>query len=127
MKVIRRSSASRVPWRLASPSRATHSVAVANATRWPARQALIDRAIARWLLPVPGGPKSTTFSLACRKSISRSKVERSALARSAQRVDGANDRRDAATLHAGRLTARRPWRHLVPHTLAHLGEAEHLV
>jgi hypothetical protein len=29
-------------------------VAVANATRWPARQARIETAIARWLLPVPG-------------------------------------------------------------------------
>jgi len=48
-----RSSASRLLWRLASASRATHSVAVANATRWPARQARIETAIARWVLPVP--------------------------------------------------------------------------
>ena len=33
------SSASRRPWRWASASSATHSVAVRNATRWPARQA----------------------------------------------------------------------------------------
>jgi hypothetical protein len=30
-------------------------VAVANWTRLPARQARIETAIARWLLPVPGG------------------------------------------------------------------------
>src|SRR5215216_1569773 len=42
-----RSSASSALWRLASASRATHSVAVANATRWPARQARIETAIAR--------------------------------------------------------------------------------
>jgi hypothetical protein len=29
-------------------------VAVAKATRWPARQARIEIAIARWVLPVPG-------------------------------------------------------------------------
>jgi hypothetical protein len=50
-----RSSASRVLWRLASARWATHSVAVANATRWPARQARIETAIARCVLPVPGG------------------------------------------------------------------------
>jgi hypothetical protein len=33
--------------RLASASFATHSVAVANATRWPAREARIEIAIAR--------------------------------------------------------------------------------
>src|SRR3954452_8263791 len=64
----RRSSVPSALWRLASESRATHSVAVANATRWPARQARIETAIARWLFPVPGGPKRTTLSLACRKS-----------------------------------------------------------
>jgi carbamoylphosphate synthase large subunit len=42
--------------RRASPSAATHSVAVRNRTRWPARQARIPSAITRWLLPVPGGP-----------------------------------------------------------------------
>src|SRR4029079_15779714 len=54
--------------RWASASRATHSVAVLNATRWPARQARIPGAIARWVLPVPGGPSSTTFSRRARKS-----------------------------------------------------------
>jgi hypothetical protein len=29
-------------------------VAVRKATRWPARQARMPSAIARWLLPVPG-------------------------------------------------------------------------
>src|SRR6266508_4949207 len=58
----RRSSSSRRPCRWASPSRATHSVAVAKATRLPARQARIPSAIARWLLPVPGGPSRTTLS-----------------------------------------------------------------
>ena len=42
MNESRRSSASSPPWRLASASCATHSVAVANATRWPARQARIQ-------------------------------------------------------------------------------------
>jgi len=54
MNDSRRSSASRWLWRLASASRATHSVAVANATLWPERQARIETAIARWDLPVPG-------------------------------------------------------------------------
>jgi hypothetical protein len=31
-------------------------------------QARIEIAIARWVLPVPGGPSSTTFCLECRKS-----------------------------------------------------------
>jgi hypothetical protein len=39
---------------LASDRRATHWVAVANCTRWPARHARIDNAIARCVLPVPG-------------------------------------------------------------------------
>jgi hypothetical protein len=55
MKPRRRSSASSLRARLASPRRATHSVAVANWTRWPARQARIEIAIARCVLPVPGG------------------------------------------------------------------------
>ena len=41
----------------ASPRRSTHSAAVANATRWPAWQARIEIPIARWVLPVPGGPE----------------------------------------------------------------------
>ena len=41
--------------------RSIHCWAVANATRWPAWQALIASAIARWVLPVPGGPKKQTF------------------------------------------------------------------
>src|ERR671926_1113126 len=44
------SSLSRRPWRWASASSATHSVAVRNATRWPARHARIPSAIARRLL-----------------------------------------------------------------------------
>src|SRR3954453_20375397 len=48
------SSLSRRPERWASASSATHSVAVLNATRWPARQARIPSAIARCVLPVPG-------------------------------------------------------------------------
>ena len=59
-----RSSASSWPWRLASPSRATHWVAVANCTRCPARHARIPSAVAMWVLPVPGGPSRITFSLA---------------------------------------------------------------
>ena len=68
MRSRRSSSSSRRPWRCASASSATHSVAVRNSTRWPARQARIPSAIARCVLPVPGGPSRTTFSLACRKS-----------------------------------------------------------
>src|SRR4051812_22018059 len=41
------SSLSRRPERWASASRATHSVAVRNATRWPARQARMPSAIAK--------------------------------------------------------------------------------
>ena len=47
MNDSRRSSVSRLPWRLASENRATHWVAVANWTRWPARQARIEIATAR--------------------------------------------------------------------------------
>ena len=54
MNERRLSSASSVPWRLASARRATHWVAVANWTRCPARQARIESAIARCVLPVPG-------------------------------------------------------------------------
>ena len=68
MRWSRSSSSSRRPWRWASASRATHSVAVLKATRWPARQARIPSAIARWVLPVPGGPSRTTFSRPARKS-----------------------------------------------------------
>ena len=32
-----------------------------NRTRWPARHARIPRAIAMWVLPVPGGPSRITF------------------------------------------------------------------
>jgi hypothetical protein len=39
---------------LASERRATHWVAVAKCTRCPARQARIEIAIARCVLPVPG-------------------------------------------------------------------------
>jgi hypothetical protein len=45
MNDSRRSSASRFPWRLASERRATHSVAVANCTRWPAKHARTETAI----------------------------------------------------------------------------------
>jgi hypothetical protein len=50
----RLSSWSSAFWRLASESLATHSVAVANATLCPARQARIETAIARWVLAGPG-------------------------------------------------------------------------
>src|SRR3954454_14124064 len=46
----RASSSSRRPWRWASARSATHSVAVLNATRCPARQARIPKAIERRLL-----------------------------------------------------------------------------
>ena len=44
------------------------AAAVANSTRCPAWQARIASPIARWVLPVPGGPRKTTFSLAVTKS-----------------------------------------------------------
>ena len=34
---------------------------VANCTRWPVRQALRPNAVARCVLPVPGGPRGITF------------------------------------------------------------------
>src|SRR4051794_40828751 len=55
------SSGSRRPARWASAKSATHSVAVRKATRWPARQARMAKAMLRWVLPVPGGPSRTTF------------------------------------------------------------------
>jgi hypothetical protein len=64
----RRNSSSRRPWRWASARTATHSVAVRKSTRCPARQARVPKAIARWILPVPGGPSRITFSRAWRKS-----------------------------------------------------------
>ena len=36
---------------------------MANWTRWPAWQARIASPVARWVFPVPGGPRRTTFSL----------------------------------------------------------------
>ena len=42
--------------------------AVANRTRCPAWQARIAIPMARWVLPVPGGPRKTTLSLAATKS-----------------------------------------------------------
>ena len=62
------SSAWRRPWAWASARRATHSAAVANATRWPAWQARMDRPMARWVLPVPGGPRNTTLARSAMKS-----------------------------------------------------------
>jgi hypothetical protein len=41
---------------------------VANATRWPAWQARMDSPMARWVLPVPGGPKNTTLARSAMKS-----------------------------------------------------------
>src|SRR5919112_924973 len=55
MRCRRSSSVSRRPWRCASASSATHSVAVLNATRCPARQARMPSAIERGVLPGPGG------------------------------------------------------------------------
>jgi hypothetical protein len=46
---------------LAAWSLPTHSWAVAKATRWPRRAAFTPKAIDRCVLPVPGGPKNTTF------------------------------------------------------------------
>ena len=54
------------PARWASVSRVTHSVAVANRTRWPWWAAAMPRPVARWVLPVPGGPSSTTLRASVR-------------------------------------------------------------
>src|SRR5262249_27698759 len=51
----------------ASARRATHSAAVAKATRCPAWQARMARPVARGGLPVPGGPGETTLSRAVRR------------------------------------------------------------
>src|ERR1019366_3039884 len=64
----------RMPHRVAgslagrSDRRITHCTAVAKRTRWPAWQARTPSATARWVLPVPGGPKNTTFSFPATKS-----------------------------------------------------------
>ena len=62
------SSGWRRPASWAAPRRSTHCAAVANATRCPARQARMPRAMERWLLPVPGGPRNTAFDVASMKS-----------------------------------------------------------
>jgi hypothetical protein len=59
-----------------SSRRSTHSAAVAKATRWPAWQARMPSPMARCVLPVPGGPRNTTFLA----SVVKSKVARSAMA-----------------------------------------------
>jgi hypothetical protein len=61
------SACSRPSW-WASARRVTHSAAVAKATRCPAWHARMARPVARWVLPVPGGPRKTTFSFAVTKS-----------------------------------------------------------
>ena len=52
----------------AALSRATQSTAVANVTPCPAWAALMANPIARWVLPVPGGPSSTTLRALARKA-----------------------------------------------------------
>src|SRR5206468_1168309 len=58
---------------------------VRNSTEWPASTALTPSAIARWVLPTPGGPSRTTFSArstklrpassrTCRRSIDGERV-----------------------------------------------------
>ena len=49
-------------------SRSTHSLAVANSTRCPPWQARMARPVARWVFPVPGGPRKITLSRAVTKS-----------------------------------------------------------
>jgi hypothetical protein len=51
----------------ARDSRITQCEAVARATLCPAWAARIARAIAQWVLPVPGGPSRTTLDLAATK------------------------------------------------------------
>ena len=62
------SSSSRRPRRWASASCATHSVAVLKQDALAGQASAVDIAIARCVLPVPGGPNRITFSRACRKS-----------------------------------------------------------
>ena len=45
----------------------TQSVAVANNTRCPCCAATIPSEMARWVLPVPGGPSRTTLRASVRK------------------------------------------------------------
>ena len=52
-----------------------HFAAVAKATRCPAWQARMPRPIDRWVLPVPGGPRKTTFS----RPVTKSRVPRCAI------------------------------------------------
>ena len=61
-------SACNRPVECAVARRATHSAAVANATRCPAWQARIPSPMASIVLPVPGGPRKIAFSLAVMKS-----------------------------------------------------------
>ena len=50
-------------WAWASMSSLIRLAAVAKRTRYPWRQAARPRVTARWVLPVPVGPKNTAFSL----------------------------------------------------------------
>ena len=55
-------SLSSLPSVLARNKRMTRPAAVKNRTVMPSRQAFLPNAIARWVLPVPGGPNMTTSS-----------------------------------------------------------------
>jgi hypothetical protein len=59
-RASRASSACSFPAAQAAASRSAHCDAVANRTRCPAWQARIAIPVARWVLPVPGGPRNTT-------------------------------------------------------------------
>ena len=82
--------------------------AVANSTRCPAWQARIAMPVARWVLPVPGGPRKTTLSLAATKS----RVPRWAI-RSRFRPRAWSKSNSSRDLRAGKRAARMrpspPW------------------
>lgn len=65
---INASSRSSLPSADARSSRMTSPAAVKNLVGWPSTHALRASATARCVLPVPGGPNSTTSSLPETKS-----------------------------------------------------------
>jgi hypothetical protein len=56
-------------------SDAMNDVALTNRAEWPVSTVARPSAIARWLLPTPGGPKSKTFSaLAMKRPVTSSRT-----------------------------------------------------
>jgi hypothetical protein len=104
----RTSSCWSLPAWWASASRATHSLAVANRTRCPAWQARIAIPMARWVLPVPGGPRKTTFSFAATKSrVPRCSIRSRLRPRAWSKSNSSKDLR--AGNRAARIRPSPPW------------------